>query len=254
MVVVVGLLVLGGGGWVAYKFVLPALSSINISKISFPSFAKTTPVETTTATTTPVTVVTPPPPLIASQSEKSFLIKNQTPQNLFSMVSTERTLPVTLGEIKNIDFVEDASGTPGVTGTNEITFNSFVSLVGVSVPDIFTRSVVDPFMAGILGEENNLNTPFMVFKVSAYDTGFAGMLQWEQSMPNFFDTVFGTKVASQAPAKLKFKDVVISGHDARVLGGTPGLTLGYMFVNPTTIIIAESTTALEKLAPLVSGN
>jgi len=253
MVVIVALLILGSGGWVTYKFVLPKLSTISFPSISFPSFwKKNAGTLATTATTTP-TIVTPPPPLIASQSEKRFVVNSQSSLELFSMVSTERMLGGALDEIKNLSFVEEVSGTQGTTETNVIAFSRLVSLSGISAPDIFIRSVVDPFMAGLLGEEKGLYTPFMVFKVSAYDTGLAGMLQWEQNLPKFFDTVFGTKVGSQASAKLKFRDVVVAGHDARVLGGNPGLTLAYMLEDPTTIIVAESTTALEKLAGLMSG-
>ncbi|MDD5152512.1 MAG: hypothetical protein PHS95_00720 [Candidatus Pacebacteria bacterium] len=249
MIVMLVLLILIGGGWATYKYIFPRLTAVNFSSISFPTFGfGKTPEPITPVPLTPV-VVTPPPPLIVSQSEKRFTVNSQPSQDLFSMVSTERTLGGSPDEIKNLDFVEEVSGAQGIE-TKTVPLSRIITLSGVSTPDILVRSI-EKSMVGLLGE-NTSYTPFIVLKVSAYDTGFAGMLAWEQNLPRFFDAVFGTRIAFQATAKLKFRDVVIATHDARVLGGTPDLTVAYMFVDPETIIVAGSTTALEKLAPLVS--
>lgn len=111
-------------------------------------------------------------------------------------------------------------------------------------------------MAGLYGEEGGQSTPFFVFKVSGYDTGFAGMLAWENDLPRLFDTVFGTKfLDTQFDATffnpVKFKDKVVLGYDTRALEGLPAGSIFYAFVNQTTVIIANSQSALEALASLL---
>ena len=95
------------------------------------------------------------------------------------------------------------------------------------------------------------STPFLVLKVSSYETGLAGMLAWERSMPRLFDAIFGTSVATSVSNRTKTRDAVILGRDARVLEIAPNIGISYVFANPQTIIIAESRTALEFLVPLV---
>lgn len=246
LVVVVILLICTALG-LAYVFVSPKLGAIKLPKISIPSFGK--PAGTTSSVSITPATASLAYSLIPAQSEKRFDINKQTPAQIFSAIPLEQEYPES---IKNLYFTETA----GATST-EISANRFLTFAKLQAPEILTRSLEKQFMAGIFEESMQTNpngraTPFLILKVSSYETGLAGMLEWEASLPRGFDTIFGTKVAN--PANTKFRDVVILGKDARILEGAGGNTIAYTFANKNTIVLAGSRTALEKLLPLAAKN
>lgn len=252
VIIILGLIVLIVGVGVAIKFALPALQTVKIPSVSLPTFGAPE-----TAQPTGVAPASPTTPLarslILAQSEKRFIINKETPEHLFALVAVERTAGVTPGNIRNLYFAEETSAPESGTNTASVSANRLLLLANTSVPPILARSLETSFMAGLYGEEGSQATPFLVFKVSSYDTGLAGMLAWEKGLPRFFDTLFGTKFITSASATLKFRDTVISGRDTRTLEGLPSGSISYTFANPTTIVIAGSQSALNALVPLVSA-
>ncbi len=261
IIVIVLILIIVGAG-LAYKFVLPKLPKINIPEISIPSFGS--PSEKPLAITTTDSRVDFAPSLIKATTEKRFDTNKETPERIFTAVASLRVAEGSKGDIKNIYFYEEVSGTDASRSTDlrdtipqdrktvSISANKLIILSGVSTSEILSRSLENTFMAGLFNEEaGSTPTPFIILKVSGYDTGFAGMLEWERNLPRFFDTVFGTNTEAGLTGKTKMRDVVLSGRDARVLEITPTISIAYAFANPSTIVIASSRNALEKLLSLV---
>lgn len=250
VVLVLGLIIVVAGVGFAIKLALPTLRTINLPSISLPSFGTPTPDQPTKTpgVTTPTTLA---PSLIRAQSEKRFTLNKETPEHLFSMVAVERTAGVTPGSIRNLYFAEESTNTDGRTTTSSISPNKLLLLADTSTPAILARSLETPFMVGLYGEEGSQATPFIVFKVSGYDTGLAGMLAWEKDLPHFFDTVFGTKFLVGQTASVKFHNTAISGRDVRALEGLPAGSIFYTFANQNTIIITGSRNTLEALLPLL---
>lgn len=231
----------------AYVFVLPKLGAIKLPDITIPSFGK--PVDTTTATTTDVVVLPLASSLIRAQTEKRFSITNQTRTQVFNEILIEMRQGLPSGSIKNLYFTEGNADL-----LREISSNRLFIFADVSAPEILTRSLEKPFMMGFWGEQNGDATPFLILKVSGNDTGFAGMLEWEANLPRFFDTIFGTSIEVGITSKIKFKDIVVLGKDARTIDTPFGGSVSYAFANQNTIVIAGSKTSLEALLPLASKN
>ncbi len=256
VIVMVLVLVLAGVA-LTYKFVLPKLS-----KISIPSFGSSS---TESLLNEPEsTRVDLAPSIIKATTETRFNINKETTERMFSTVASERVTGGTQGDIKNFYFFEDISTSDGPRQTDSheliqqnqktvsISANKLIMLTGISAPAILTRSLENAFMAGLLNEETGSHgTPFIILKVSGYDTGFASMLEWERSLPLFFDIIFGTNIQASLTDKTKIRDVVLSSRDARVLEITPAIGIAYSFANPSTIVITSSRNALEKLIGLL---
>ncbi|MCK9344699.1 MAG: hypothetical protein M0P64_01080 [Candidatus Pacebacteria bacterium] len=244
IVIIIVLILLGLLG-AAYVFVLPKLSAIKLPSVSLPSFGSpaNTNVATTTAPTTPALANS----LIPAQSEKRFDITKEARGQISKDIASELTTGDTAGNIKNLFFIEESAGI-----FSEISANRLIMFSGASAPEIFTRSLEKGFMVGLLVENVGASTPFIVLKVSERELGFAGMLEWEKSLPTFFDNMFGTNIGTGIPPETRFRDLVISGKDARMIADGIGSGIAYSFVNNTTIIIAGSRTALETLIPLAS--
>lgn len=248
MVIIIILLLIIVALGLAYAFVLPRLKSgktggVPSADTGFAPSTEPTRVDTATVSLAPA--------LIPPQFEKRFALEKETPEHVFAMIAVERTGGMLEGTIKNFYFTEEVSSQDGTTSTGVVPAKRLLSFANAYAPDILTRSLEAPFMAGILGESGSLATPFLILKVSSYDTGFAGMLVWETSLPRLFDTLFGTKIQTRGGSESKFRDITVSGKDARALGVTSGTTVIYAFADPNTIVIAGSRSTLEILLPLV---
>ncbi len=276
IIVVMLILVLAGVG-LAYKFVLPKLQKINTPKISIPSFGSpSTESLPNSPTASRVYLETS---IITAQTEKRFDVGKETTERMFAAVASERVTGGAQGDVKNLYFYEEVTGTDASRQTDlrdlnllseairdgsasrseadtiphdrksvSISAGKLLIFSGVPVPEVLTRSLENTFMVGLLNEEaGSLPTPFIILKVSDYDTGFAGMLEWESSLPRLFDIIFNTNIESSLSHETKMRDVVLSSRDARVLEITSSLGIAYSFANPSTIVIAGSRNALEKL-------
>ncbi len=229
-----------------YKFLLPKLKLLNLPSSSPATF------ENTNTGNTPVAPMAFAPSLIPAHSEKRFNISKETSEKIFSDIAVARTVSSSAGKIKNLYITEDITTADGATKNIPIPSNRLLILAGISAPEILTRSLEAPFMAGILSEESSTTaTPFLILKVSGYETSFAGMLMWERSLPLLIDTVFGNNIRASILDDTKTRDVVLLGRDARVLEIAPNVGIAYAFADQQTIIIAGSQTALEHLLSLV---
>lgn len=246
LIVLIVLVVIVGLGFVGY-YLYPRLSTASLLSITLPSFG--TPAPAPTETTTPRTPSLAPS-LIPAQSEKRIAIDQGDAGTIFKTVANERTLGLADGSIKNIYFEETSTDTNGTTAQRSISANRLFILTGVPTPEIMTRTLEAPFMVGLVGESGSVATPFLVLKVSGYDTGFAGMLVWEQSLPRFFDALFNENRSGAIGAGIRFRDTVVAGRDARMLATSSGV-FAYTFIDPTTIAIAQSQSALEKILSMV---
>lgn len=247
VIIIVVLLIITLLGF-AYVFLLPKLGAIKLPDISIPSFSSfsknvSVPVATTTEKTTTLASS-----LIPAGYEKHFNITNQTQKQIGVEINAEIKQGLPSGSIKNLYFTE------GKTEAATVSASGLFMFADISAPEILTRSLEKEFMAGLFGEESWGVTPFLILKVSSYETGLAGMLEWETMLPSSIDTLFGTKIASGPSSKTKFRDIVVFGKDARSIDTALGGTIAYAFATPNTIVIAGSTVALETLLPLAGKN
>lgn len=228
----------------AYIFVLPRIRSIKM-----PTMPTSTPDKLKTNVVAPVVTqaVPPAPSLIAAQSEKRFDISKETLAKISSAIAAEREKGNTSSSVKNLYLTEST-----VAESGSIPAGRLLSFVGTQIPEIIIRSIEKPFMAGFFGEKNGGATPFLILKISAYDTGLAGMLEWETELPHFFNRLFGVPEDTGTTSLAKFHDIVVSGKDTRLLEMSPGVSISYAFANPRTIVITGSHTTLEALLPLAA--
>lgn len=114
-------------------------------------------------------------------------------------------------------------------------------------------------MAGVVNI-GGAQSPFFILSVTAYGETFAGMLQWETSMPRDLAKLFPPYAApapsvpaatSTRPAPAltpAFRDEVVSNHDARVYRDAAGrVVLLYGYWNQTTLVIARNAAAFTEI-------
>lgn len=228
----------------AYIFLLPQLGRVKLPSVSLPSFPKESKLS---STSTPVVPKRHEAVASSTPSEKRFNIAGASLAQITTMVASEKSKGTLAGSLKNLIFTEGE-------GQAIISASRLLSFTNAQAPDMLTRSLDNKITVGFFGETNGGASPFIILKVTAHDTSLAGMLDWEDSLPRYFDAFFGTTIKKDPRTSLRFHDLVILKKDTRVLEVPFGGTLGYAFANENTIVIAGSRTALEALLPLAEKN
>lgn len=165
--------------------------------------------------------------------------------------------------LSNLAQAVDASGQmaithlyPATADAQPIGTEGVLALMDLRAPGGFTRTITNIGFGAYRGSE-----PFIVLKVSSFDTALGGILEWEDSMSADLAPLFGTPVlatfdptartATQTRAPF-FVDVVHANRDMRVLRDEAGdERIVYSFLDRSTILISTDRTVIEEVAPLV---
>lgn len=104
----------------------------------------------------------------------------------------------------------------------------------------FIRTLEDTGMIGYI--TTTVNEPFIIVQSNAFDTAFAGMLNWEPYMSTDLTPLFGPELSGAAG---HFIDATNQNRGVRILYDELGNEhIVYAFVNRNTIVITTSTEAL----------
>ncbi|MDR3558156.1 MAG: hypothetical protein P4L61_01355 [Candidatus Pacebacteria bacterium] len=169
----------------------------------------------------------------------------------------------------------------GSTGTvSAETANDFLASVALPAPNVLSRSLNDEWMLGTYND-NGTPAPFMILTDNFFQNAYAGMISWENTMPDDFASVFGyaakavqqngtststststgtstttatstrsigasaSTLASYFTIQGSFRDAVIENKDVRAFFDSNGdMLIIYSFVNNDTIVITTDDNAL----------
>jgi hypothetical protein len=141
-----------------------------------------------------------------------------------------------------------------------------IKRLGLQAPSILLRNIQDISTVGIIraGAEAR---PFMVLKVNSYERTFAGMLAWEQTLPNELETWYPAYAsipvqdsASTTPIVVLqpapgFVDAVVANYDVRILRDASGRSLMlYGYRGKDTLIIARDEAAFTALVSRLNSS
>ncbi len=139
---------------------------------------------------------------------------------------------------------------------------ALISALGLSAPDILLRNIDPASTVGVVhaGDETR---PFFIFRVASFERTFAGMLDWEGTMPSdlalFYPaypeeakpaatTTATTSAAVHIAFTLSFADEVVDNHDVRVFRDSSGRSIVlYGYRDKETLIIARDEAAFSEL-------
>jgi hypothetical protein len=194
---------------------------------------------------------------IISYDETSSI--DLTNENEFiNKIKTEKSIPGTIknktGSIKFISLSKEIDGVK-----EKILIQDFFNGMKFTAPSSFIRSLSDSYMVGTYTKDSSEvasitdSTPklFMIFKSKDYEFSYAGMLEWESTMPGDMLGLYelNTTDTKLALNKRLFKDVIISNKDSRVLyNENEKPILYYLFADKDTIIITDSIDAIKEIS------
>ena len=188
-----------------------------------------------------------------------------------SLIATNTQIPVSLGTSRDETYDEILSASLTSRETIQI-YPTIQNLEGVTVPaeatDImnhlalrapgsFTRAVKEITFGSVGGTD-----PFILMRVTNFDTAFAGMLQWEQVMSSDLTPLFGLPVTesydpyARTDTQIRsafFRDTIASNKSARMLVDAQNTErILYSFVQQNLILITTNSETFSTVLPLIS--
>lgn len=145
------------------------------------------------------------------------------------------------------------------SSTQRITGPEFIKIFDLKTPDIINRSITDKWMLGTFDTEKE-KLPFIILTSDFFQNTYAGMLKWENSLPDELavllnyeskskqDNSATTTLNSFFTIKGKFEDRTIMNRDVREFINESGeMLVLYSFVDKDTLIITTSEITLKSL-------
>lgn len=193
--------------------------------------------------------------LVAPDTQKEFPVSAANAGSIGqAILDTKTGVNKALNAVTELYFTQIQNGVKSL-----IESSIFVNLLSPNVPSPFVRSLSPRFMFGF--HEFNGTHPFLILKTTFYQSAFAGMLKWEETMADDLNTLFIrpsliTNTEAGKPSTTAdflrrskpFVDVVIKNKDVRMLTDEyEHPMLLYTFADKDTIILTTNEFTLKEI-------
>ena len=180
-----------------------------------------------------------PSSLVPSDSRIGLSVDNMDSAKIINSMKLE------VGKNQNSNTIEEI--VPTLTKNNQkfsFGFGDMVTLMGLNAPDILIRSLSNNWMLGIHTDAQGSKNLFVVTSVSYFQNAFAGMLQWERTMPDDIKQYLSIDGVVQGG----FIDRIIQNRDVREFVTSDGKILFlYSFIDNTKLVIAGQESTLVEI-------
>ena len=131
--------------------------------------------------------------------------------------------------------------------TARVTGSEFREIMRFEMTDTLKRALTDKWMIG-----KYENSAFIIFNTDFFQNAFAGMLKWEQTMPEELASLLGyqysLEYSQEYSAGGRFVDKIIKNRDTRQYMANNGeIIFLYSFIDKNTIIIGANETIIPVL-------
>jgi hypothetical protein len=193
------------------------------------------------------------PSLIPSDKQVSLVLNGERDNQLIAAMYAElnkNSLPAGKNlELKLLD--KNGEATTRVTGSQ------FIKKLSTGMPDIVQRSLTDRWMFGIYSEDGGQASSYLALTTDFFQNAFAGMLLWEDSLPDDLALLLNYKERANRPdpgassttssyfgITGTWSDRVIRNRDVREFRSKQGdLLLLYSFINKQTLLLTTTESA-----------
>ena len=197
------------------------------------------------------------PSIVSPNKQMTWNIDNINKTQLISQIYSQlKKNSQTSGKVLELILTEKV-GEPDKQKDIAISGSTFIEKSGVSMPDVLKRSLTDKWMLGSYTEENDQITPFIILTTDFFQNTFAGMLSWDDNMPEDLSTLLNYRekainidnIASSSTLSYfnirgNFIDKQIMNRDLREFRASNGeLLFLYSFISKNSLIITTTESA-----------
>jgi hypothetical protein len=235
----VTLIIFGGS---LYLFISRQGVTFGNFKVPLPAFVSSSKSQSNTGMN-----VSFPETLVDVNDKKELFIGRSTKRAELKEMLNEESRKAQRGTLTAL-FPTETTEIEDGTETYFADISSFFEVIDISTQSILSRNI-DTYTLGVSGGGDA--RAFLVADVYSYEEVFGKLLEWERTMPRelygFFHENLSFAIGERVPP---FVDIIVSGHDARVLSGADeGDVLIYSLIDNKRLIITHSR---EELARIIS--
>lgn len=181
---------------------------------------------------------------ISNDNEVNLNLANVSREALLGILA-EATVSVPSGELRHINLREG----PGADSPL-LTTAQFLERLESRAPGNLVRAFDPLFMFGTFG--GNLGTEgistFLIIKLTSFENAYAGMLAWEQNLPQDIGPLFATnRLLNNLSPEATFTDLIDRNKDVRVVSYQDQPVLLYSFFDNNMLIITDHIETLRAL-------
>jgi len=157
---------------------------------------------------------------------------------------------------KNYEVIVGSADLEG--NIQQLPATTLVEKLDLLMPEVIYRSLTDRWMFGAYAEDTGVKTSYLVLTTDFFQNAFAGMLMWEDTMPDDLALLLNYKerarreeltststISSYFSIRGDFSDKVIRNRDVREFKNPQGeLLFLYSFINKETFVITTTESAL----------
>ncbi len=189
---------------------------------------------------------------IITYDEKSYLNLTDSinEKDIINLLKVEVNKTESSGIIKSVFLTKIENGS-----AINLSLNDLLSLLKLSIPNSMIRSFSGTYMIGSYIEQGTDPNPtqkhlFIIFGINDYNSAYASMLEWENSLLIDMFNIFNIDVSNRIEILRKsWEDIIINNKDARVLYSPDGKAiLYYIFVDKNNLVITDSKEAIREIS------
>jgi hypothetical protein len=185
--------------------------------------------------------------LVLSDSKATISADNRNKNSLISIIKSEISKPQDPGTIKDIMITKTFAG-----GVDKVPANEIVNIMEIPTPDLIERSLSSSWMLGVYAGDNDIKNPFIISTNNFFQNTFAGLIQWEKTMPDdlkeFLINTGADQDSGNVTLRGQFRDKIVKNKDVREYVAENGYIIFlYSFISNDKLVITNSEQALEEI-------
>jgi hypothetical protein len=188
--------------------------------------------------------------LFQVDSKVNIAIDNKNENQILSLIKTELSKDGEQGKIKEITLTKTLDNI-----TKKVTADELLKIIKLPVPELITRAIAPEWMLGIFYGIGGQKSVFVISTNTFFQNTFAGMIQWENSMPQ--DLKIYTTDYNDANFTLKgqYKDKIIKNKDVREYVLENGhINYLYSFVSNDKLVVTNNEETLNEVIMRLEKN
>lgn len=178
-----------------------------------------------------------------TDSKVRLAIDSKNENQIIGMLNTEIAKPDQENKIKEIVLTKTTDNIVSKVSANEI-----LEIIKIPVPELITRSLAPDWMLGVYTGIGDQKHVFVVTTNTFFQNTFAGIIQWEKTMPEDLKNYTLNPSNNEQTVKGQYKDRIIKNKDVREYVTENGhINYLYSFVSNDKLVITDSEEALDEI-------
>ncbi len=176
-------------------------------------------------------------------SKVHIAIDEKNENQIASQIRTEVAKDIETSKIKEIILTKTTENV-----TKKVTAEELLEIFTVPVPELIARSISPDWMLGVYSGIGGQKHTFIITTNNFFQNTFAGIIQWEKTMPQDLKLYTTNQNDSNFTLKGQYKDKIIKNKDVREYVLENGhINYLYSFVSNDKLVITNSEEALDEI-------